>query len=230
MTRQLTMGLFACAMALAMTVRTDAGTIIGVAQISGGGNAVVDPILSADINNDNHSLPATSNIAVASKLFNQTQPIDIVFEVETSGGTTEYRLTEGVSNVSGIDFLSYSFELGFGTGANFARSSLGDGLDFDLPNIDPGPTSARFFTTAQTEDLLRYTQGSIPNGTTDAYTLSIDVPDFNASLMPAAARTARGYRFTLRQGPSVIPEPGTIGIVILSALAWAVFSLRRRWG
>lgn len=230
MTRQLAMVFLACALALTLSTSAHAGTISGVASISGGGNAVVDPILTGDPNNDNHSVPATSNIAVASKLFNANQPIDIVFEVETSGGVTEYRLAEGVANVSGNDFLMYEFQLGFGTGNDFEFSVDNDGLDFDTPNIDPGPTSARFFTMAHTEDRVRFTMGSIPNGMTDAFTLSLDVPDFNADLMPASAQTTEGYRFTLRQRPSIIPEPGTIGIAILSALACTVYSLRRRWG
>jgi hypothetical protein len=216
--------------ALALASPAEAGTILGVASVSGGGNAVVDPILTGTPNNDNHSVPATSNIAVASKLFNANMPIDIVFEVDDSAGTSEYRLAEGVANVSGVDFLMYEFQLGFGTGANFALASAGNGLDFDWPNIDPGPTSARFLTMAHMEKQVRFTMGVIPNGMTDAFTLSIDVPDFDANLMPASAQTAGGYRFTLRQLPSIVPEPGTIGIAVLSALAWAVFMLRRRWG
>jgi hypothetical protein len=228
-------GLFACALVLVQARLGQAGTIIGVTDVSGGGNAVVNPIITGTPNNDNTSVPANSNMAVASKIFSADDPIDIVFEVETSGGTAEYRLSEGVANVSGTDFPVYAFELGFGTGANFVRSGGGDGLDFDSPNLDPGPTSARYFTVAHSEDLVVWTQPKAPfsSGVTDAYTISIDVPDFDPASMPASARTATGYRFTLRQGPSVapvIPEPGTICIVILSALAWAVYKLRSRWG
>jgi hypothetical protein len=230
MTRQLATNLCAIAVALVLTAPSNAGTIIGVANVSGGGNAVVDPILSGDPNNDNSSVPANSNMAVASKIFSANAPIDIVFDVQTSQGTTEYRLSEGVANVTGVDFLMYEFELGFGTGASFVRSAAGDGLDFDAPNIDPGPTSARFLTMAHQEDQVRFSDGTFPTGMTDAYTISVDVPDFNAAAMPASAATATGYRFTLRQRGSIIPEPGTIAIVILSALAWAVYSLRRRWG
>jgi len=64
---------------------------------------------------------------------------------------------------------------------------------------------------------------------TDAFTLSIDVPDFDPATMPDSAVTADGYRFTLRQ-MAVIPEPGTIGIALLTAMAWCVYALRRRWG
>lgn len=233
MTRQLATGLGACAIALVLTVPVDAGTIIGVADIAGGGNAVVDPILTGDPNNDNHSLPATSNFALIGKVFDATQPIDIVFDVEVDPndpGTTEYRVFEGLTNSSGLGFIAFAFELGFGTGDDFVASSAGDGLDFDTPNLDPGPTSARFITTAHKEDVLRFSDGFIPNGMTDTYTLSIDIPDFDADLMPASATTDNGYRFTLRQRPTPIPEPGTICIVLLSALAWAVVTLRRRWG
>jgi hypothetical protein len=230
MTRQLTTSLCALAVALLLAAPGNAGTIIGVSNVSGGGNAVVDPILTGDPNNDNISVPANSNMAVASKIFSANQAIDIVFEVETSGGTTEYRISEGVANITGIDFAMYTFELGFGTGASFVRSATGDGLDFDAPNVDPGPTSARFLTMAHAQDTITFTQGSFPSGMTDAYTFSIDVPDYDAALMPASAATADGFRFTLRQMPSAIPEPGTIGIAILSAMAWAVIALRRRWG
>ena len=230
MTRQLKVGLIACAIALALSSNGRAGTIIGVSTVTGGGNAVINPILTEDQNNDNSSIPFEGNVAVISKLFDASEPLDIVFDVDNSSGVTEYHIAEGMANVSGFGFIAYAFELGFGTGANFVRSNLTDGLDFDTPNLDPGPTSARFNTMAHSPDLLRFSQGTVPTGMTDAYTLSFDVPDFNANLMPASAlRPGGGYSFTLRQIP-VIPEPGTIGIAVLSALAWTVFALRRRWG
>jgi hypothetical protein len=229
MTRQFTLGFIACALALASASSSRAGTIIGVESVSGGGNAVINPILTEAPNNDNNSIPFEGNVAVISKLFNANEPIDIVFEVDNSTGITEYHIAEGMANVSGFELIAYAFELGFGTGTSFVRSVAADGLDFDTPNIDPGPTSGRFTTMAHTEDLVRFTMGTVPNGMTDAFTVSIDVPDYDPTLMPASAALAEGYRFTLRQVP-IVPEPGTIGIVILSALAWAVFTLRRRWG
>lgn len=230
MTRQLATAIVACAIALILTVPVRAGTIELVVDVTGGGSAVVDPILTGNPNNDNHTLQETSNFALIGKVFDATDPIDIEFEVFESDGITEYRVFEGLTNSSGIGFTAFSFELGFGTGDNFVPSAAGDELDFDAPGLDPGPTSARFMTLAAKEDTLRFSDGSLPNGLTDTYTVSIDVPDFNADLMPAAAQTNEGYRFTLRQRPTPIPEPGAICIVILSALAWTVVTLRRRWG
>jgi hypothetical protein len=113
-----------------------------------------------------------------------------------------------------LDSLNYQFELGFGTGENFVRSSTGDGLDFDTPDRDPEPSSARFTIIGphhHSEDLLRFSDGLIPHGSTDAYTFSIDVPDFNPNLMPDSARLATegSYRFTLRQTPNLtFPDNG----------------------
>jgi len=147
-----------CAVALCLAATAHAGTIIGVNEVTGGGTAVIDPIVTLDPNNDNVSSPLAGNLAVISKIFTVDEPIDIVFDVNTSQGTSEYYIAEGVANVSGSEFIGYSFQLGFGTGDNFVMSG-NDGLDFDTPSLDPGPTSGRFITLSHQDDWLRWTEG-----------------------------------------------------------------------
>lgn len=145
-------------------------------------------------------------------------PVDIVLTVADDGlGTTEYRVNENVQNSTGIDWSGYRVVLGFGVGAGFVQSTPGDGLDFDDEDnstivFDPMP--ADFSTvTRPSEDELVASGGTLLNGQfsgTD-FVFHIDVPDGITE-------------FTLRQQPILVPEPGSLTLLSLVALA----GLRRR--
>ena len=88
--------------------------------------------LPASPNNDN-ATAASPNLISVSIFFNSggLGPADMEFELTNSGGTTEYRVAPagiGLVNNTGSPFTGFLAELGFGTGANFVRSSVGDGL------------------------------------------------------------------------------------------------------
>jgi len=136
---------------------------------------------------------------------------------DTGPGTTEYRVVENVQNSTGVDWVGYRVELGFGVGPDFIPSTIGDGLDFDNEDNSPinfAPMPADFTTvTRPTEDILLATGGTLLDGQfsgTD-FVFHLDVPDGITE-------------FTLRQQPVLIPEPGTLFLMGLLSL----ISLRRR--
>jgi len=133
--------------------------------------------------------------------FDAVGSIDIVFNVDNSGGTTEYIFSGGqLANFSGSNWAGYKIELGFGTGANFVRSKPGDSLDFDAPvaSANPRPTFSAFTNLIQGRDLISWYAGNIPNGDVflGNFTFAVDVPD-NLSLINPYGTS----QFTLRQTP-----------------------------
>jgi hypothetical protein len=182
-----------------------AGTIFS-AQIfgseagTGPGLGTVDiPVISSpSANNDNQAGGGGSdnNILVPIKRFDQVGYIDIVFNVISSGGTTEYKFFESVDNNTGLPWNSYTMQLGFGTGLAFNNTGgSNDGLDFDSPNFDLPPSSSVFANVSTAADLLVFSNGLQSTGS-ETYQFRIDVPDGITT-------------FTLRQTPVAVPEPTT---------------------
>src|SRR5688500_6573758 len=104
-----------------------AGTIVSANPASGPGLGLVavPNIVTTLANNDNEVGPGSNNIAIAIKRFDSNGYIDIEFNV-VGGGTTEYLIFEGVDNNTGVPWINYTMQLGFGTGANFQQSAAGD--------------------------------------------------------------------------------------------------------
>ena len=204
---KLTMAFLGVMTALAMVLPVEAGTIASLASVSGGGTAVVSPIITGPglVNNDDVEVVG-GNIVIASKTFDVASPIDIVFNVASSReGVTEYYFAEGVTNNTSNAMVGYIFELGFGTGSTFVPSTPTDGLDFDAPSIGgasgwtPIPTSDIFSILSHGDDVLVWSGGSLGAGLSGAFTFSIDVPDLD--------------QFTLRQRGTTVPAPGAFLLV-----------------
>ncbi|MGD1978625.1 MAG: choice-of-anchor F family protein [Akkermansiaceae bacterium] len=147
-------------------------------------------------------------------------PVDIVLRVEddtSASGITEYVVIENVQNSTGVDWIGYRVELGFGVGDDFVPSTVGDGLDFDDEDNSPitfSPMPADFTTVLRPiEDELVALDGTLLAGEfsgTD-FVFHIDVPNGITE-------------FTLRQRPILIPEPGVTAMLGLLSLT----ALRRR--
>lgn len=171
----------------------------------GGGNANVLTIVQK------HYFAAEPGPTVA--------PVDIVLTVQNSDtdmdpttGTTEYLVVENVQNSTGVDWVGYRVELGFGVGAGFVPSTNGDGLDFDNEDNSPivfDPMPADFSTVIRpSEDEIVASGGTLLDGQfsgTD-FIFHIDVPDGIT-------------QFTLRQQPILIPEPSSFAFFGLLPLA-----------
>ena len=190
-------------------------TVGGVASVSGGGTASVTGPFTPFQNN---APAATSaNFAAIQKTFTSpTVPIDIVFNVLGSGGTTEYLFAEGVFNASGVAWNDFHIQLGTGTGANFTLLTPAFGLNFDNT---PAPSSVDLPITALTAQELGYAGGFIPTNTGLSLSFTITVPDLSRE---------GNYQFTLRQLPSLVPEPASLMLASIGLIGLGMALLRRR--
>ena len=174
-----------------------AGVVTAFGGASGPGLASMsfNNLGSPSIGNDDVAGPSPNWIAVNQKAFGAVGYIDMVFIVEDFGvPTTEYILSEGVHNGTGIDWTDYHIELGFGTGASFVPSAPGDGLDFDAPDYNSPVVFAPFTTLIVNEDTIDAMDGLVPNGTFHVWGFPIDVPNGITE-------------FTIRQYPTIAPVP-----------------------
>lgn len=200
------------------SVSAQAGQITGITWFSGVASVAGEGVApAAPANNDNVVGTSPNTIFILQKDYVGIGPVDIVLDVIDSGGVTEYLVTEGVQNSTGLDWSGYRIELGTGTGAGFVKSTPGDGLDFDYPDFDSdldfNPGGFFFPTVTATEDDLTATGGVHPDfAYAGNYLFHVDVPDGITS-------------FTIRQTPIPVPEPASAGLLALGGLA-----LRRRRG
>jgi hypothetical protein len=172
-------------------------------------------------NDDEPGTAAANNVVSPLKRFDSTGYIDMVFTVTPTQGVTEYLFSEFVDNNTGVNWSSYTMQLGFGTGAGFNQTGgAGDGLDFDTG--PPGgnslpPTSAVFPTVSRpNEDTLTFS-GGIQSTDAQLYTFRVDVSDLAPTGGPAT--------FTIRQQPIAVPEPSAI---VFAGLAIVGLLVKRR--
>src|SRR5262245_6528971 len=152
-------------------------------------------------NNDNVVGLSPNEFFLTQKDYHGIGPVDLTFDVSNTGGTTEYAFKEGVQNSTGLPWVGYHIELGYGFDAGFVKSTAGDGLDFDAPDYDSGlqfaPPPGFYFpvASATTEDDIVAGGGVMPNGGFAGYfRFTVDVPDGIT-------------QFTVRQSPIAAPEP-----------------------
>ena len=184
-------------------------------------------IMTQDPNDDNAN-PSDNEIIIPDdrKTFNSLAPIDLVFDVELSGGTTEYFFEETVTNNTGFAWWDFHFELGFGTGDDF-MSFLDVPLplnialpDFDTPDRDPTPISDQFAALVHEDFMLWWSDGLIEPGESVDFEFSLDVPDDFLGLNLYD-------NFTLRQ-IATVPEPATVNLIALGLVTFGYMRLRRR--
>ena len=202
-----------------------AGQITGVTWSSGVASVALAAWTTPDVNNDDFGVGASPNVLpIIQKDYFAIGPVDIIIDVIDTGGVTEYFVTEGVQNNTGVDWSGYHIELGFGSGAGFTKSTAGDGLDFDAPDytsdVSFNPLPGFFPTQTVTEDDIIAGGGIQPDFTyAGNFVFHVDVPDGISS-------------FTIRQSPiEVVPEPSTallIGLGLAGLARRRDESLKRR--
>jgi MYXO-CTERM domain-containing protein len=171
--------------------------------------------------NDNVVGLSPNEIFVTQKNYVGIGPVDITFDVINDGGTTEYAVKEGVANSTGLPWVGYHIELGYGFDAGFVKSLPGDGLDFDAPNYDSGlqfaPSPGFYFPIAlATEDDIVASGGVMPNGGFAGYfRFSVDVPDGIT-------------QFTVRQSPIAAPEPCSCAFALIGLAGLTLYRRRSR--
>jgi PEP-CTERM motif len=172
---------------------------------SGVASVAFDFINTPAPNNDDVAGPSSNVIRITQKNYVHLGPVDLLFSVVPSGGVTEYILSEGVANSTGVDWTDYHLQLGFGTGASFVPSVAGDGLDFDAPSFNTPADMSVFTSVTVTEDGIDGLGGVYPAGYFDFFNVPIDVPDGIE-------------QFTVRQYPTrdFVPEPGSWILALLA--------------
>lgn len=192
--------------------RVEGGTVVGFVSASGPGmgDAFETLIESLDgANNDNTDF--SLNLMWLDAIFDHTRSIDMVLDVDDSFGVTEYAVSLFPSNLTRDTWVGYRVRLGFWEGDDFVDAG-GSGLDFDAPNVDPGPVFIEGFDTfAHGTTLLQWHGGGVASGFGPIIDLNLDVPD--SALAPEGVKTDDGYRFTIRQTPLLLGDLDGDGVL-----------------
>jgi hypothetical protein len=195
-------------------------TSLGSLSLPGSSTGTVGPVgATPSPNNDNSAGPSANTIPY-SVFFNTPGTLETELLLQPSGGTTEYRITQQFINNTGLAWQGFVFELGFGTGSAFIRSTPADALDFDAPTLDPIPASPAFPFVDVMEDSLTWSGATVGSIGSAAFAFAVDVPEGLQA-------------FTLRQTPVLtlpVPEPaaGALLLLVIAGLAIAIPRIGKR--
>jgi hypothetical protein len=201
----------------ALQTVAEAAVITSLRSVSlpGSSTGTVGPVGATPSPNNDNAIDPSPNTIPYSVFLNTPGTLETEFLLQPSGGTTEYRITQQLVNNTGLAWQGFVFELGFGTGSAFIRSTLADELDFDASRFDPGPVSPAFPFLDATPDRLAWSGATVGSIGSATFSLALDVPDGLQA-------------FTLRQipvgTPVPVPEPapGALLVLVMAGLAFAI--------
>jgi hypothetical protein len=139
--------------------------------------------------NDDIAGVSPNAISITEVSFVAMDYVDLVFVVQDFGlPPTEHIFTEGILNSTGDFWVGCKLKLGFGTGAGFVESTLGDGLDFDAPDYNSPLDLTPFAAVNSDEVTIATFSGTLADGASTVFTYAVDVPngitEFTVRLRP----------------------------------------------
>lgn len=209
--------------------------ILGV--LSPGGALVRAGFQTMQLNNDEFPPVGGGGInpngVALLKEFTAVAPIDVLFQVKDSNGTTEYDVLDRVVNLTGFRWYDFHMQLGFFINGAFVLANPNSGLDFDTPHRNPpadfNPMDVTRHDPNRIDAKAANLMGTIPNNTFADFLFSMDIPDFNGAYMDDRIYDPvnKTWTFVLRQTPTV-PEPGSMAFTGLAVIGFCVFRSRAR--
>ncbi len=153
------------------------------------------------------SNPPSFDITSAAKSFTSIGPLDFVFPVTytDNNSTVTYFVSEGITNNTTSTWSDYHEQIGTGSDGQF---TLGSNPVTFVDPPDSTFTNPPFPSITDSPDEIDYSGGAIAPGQAISLTFSITVPDNGTS----------PYDFTLRQFPTVVPEPASLGVLLVGAI------------
>ena len=188
-------------------------------------------------NNDSAATAGQNLIAIPSSyagaIFDSAQQHLTLFSVSPSGGTTEYLVTEMLTNHSGTDWSGFSASLG--PDVAFARFDLQPSTI--VPSSFIGPflygISAPAINGVSAVDLIEANWGTsnqLPFNDPQQNGSPVLVPDGGtvnlAFVIKVEDNDVPATRFTFMQAPIVVPEPAAVILLAIGAIG-AMFARRR---
>jgi hypothetical protein len=148
------------------------------------------------------------DIASAGKSFTSVGPLDFVFPVTYTDNfsTVTYFVAEGITNNTTSTWSDYHEQIGNGSGEGFTLSS--NPVTFVTP-ADLTYSNTAFPDLSVSSDEIDYSGGAVAPGQAINLTFSITVPDGDG---------VSPYDFTLRQFPTVVPEPASFSLIALGSI------------
>jgi len=171
--------------------------ITGYLGASGSGLGIVTfgSVATPSPADDDVAGSSANTIVVTEKRFDSLGAIWVEFSVSDDGiGTSEFQVTETVTNNSGTDWIGYQVMVGFGTESGWVHSPIGDDLDFDMPDDNSPRDFDVFSTLAYSENTIDAVGGIILAGDSHTFTYAIDVPNGITT-------------FSIRTSPREMPIP-----------------------